>query len=356
MSLGVDRHVTCHEHDAFGRLISSHSKVILQVPPADCGPDGPMSQDEFFEWNANGQMIGLTTRHDGAETAQFHFEYDDAQRLIAREETISGLRLDYFLEPNGELQALWRRDLSVPNPALRPWWVYELTRDTAGQVTEVLNADWTPATTNGERTFTNYRYDRASRLIQATRQPMVGATTYDRAYTYAPADPWNIASIDDLLTPGAPTTFEHDSDDQIVTPAGWAYDARGNITADPVRSAMTWTLDGRLLSTTKGATTAQYRYDPMNRLVASWTTAPAPAPITLPTVHLWNGWSQVGEYAVGAATRASSVVGGPSGWLGHRTGTASFAVDSHDHQGSRKDGVLDTPLHEPFGDVVGGTL
>ena len=61
---GVDRHVTCHDHDAFRRLTGTYSDVQVQASLASCEPGGAMTRDESFEWNANGQLIEMATRHD----------------------------------------------------------------------------------------------------------------------------------------------------------------------------------------------------------------------------------------------------------------------------------------------------
>ena len=123
---------------------------------------------------------------------------------------------------------------------------------------------------------------------------------------------------------------------------------------------------GRLLAALDGNVGTRYVYDAFDRLLAREPVTRDPVTQEFSSggnvvMHLWSGWSQVGEYEVDAADPHAQPeftwTEGPESVTGlrfNRDGGSRKLF--RDHQGSVKTKWEDSPGYDAFGNVVEGTL
>jgi RHS repeat-associated protein len=192
-----------------------------------------------------------------------------------------------------------------------------------------------------------YTYDSLNRLSTMT-DSYTGATCGGASWTY---DAWS-NRLDQTATKGSclAPQFTFNTNNQIISPTGFTYDAAGNTTHDASHS-YTFDAENRITAVDSG-TTATYSYDALGRRVEKIVAG-------VTTDYLYNLSDAV------AAEQAKGFTWGPgyvylNGALIAQYGNSTTYFVHHDHLGTTRlmtnvnGTVYDSMDYMPFGEQIAG--
>lgn len=371
---GEGSHSRCLRYDAWGRL-SRESSAATSSSVGSCSSSQSFDY-QTFDYDKADQPF-LSRRYGNGlsvleETVTFGFDWAGRFQNLNVDTGSSLITTMWFHRPDGLLDYIKREAPlgscggGFPEPPCPPWdhlsSQYLFTYDDRGVINAVQTSSLGMQPTFGDDGTYLYEHDRAGRLTHAELDPLFGPAVFKLKYTYEATNPWNLASVEDELT-GVLRTYPTDDDDRIVQP-GYEYNPHiGALKTEPPSAGgrrYRWDSAGRLLAVLQGSSGTAYSYDASDRLIAhAPVTETSPnGPLTIdapPTIHLWNGWEQAGEVALGAESPTFSWMNGPQGVQGIREGSTRTRLFT-DHQGSVKTDWSDNPVYEPFGAVARGSI